>query len=353
MSSNHKLLADLLSIHYPLLQAPMAGVTTPALAAAVSNAGALGGLGLGSSTVDQAREQIRQTRALTDAAFNVNFFCHRQAQRDVAREQAWCEYLRPHFAAYNAEPPTALRDIYRPFDDNPEMLAMLLEQQPAVVSFHFGVPQTATIEAIQGYGGRVLVAVTSLQEGQQAVAAGVDAIVAQGVEAGGHRGNFDAEHDEEMALLPLLSTLTDQLSIPVIAAGGIMNGRGVIAAEALGAAGVLLGTAFLLAPEAATSEAHRQMLCSDAAQHTAITRAISGRPARGMVGVFQRDIEPYSGDLPAYPVAYDAAKQLSAAAKARGSMVYLPNWAGQGAPQCRRLPAATLVDAIITEAGWS
>ncbi|WP_018717006.1 NAD(P)H-dependent flavin oxidoreductase [Arhodomonas aquaeolei] len=340
----------LFGVPYPVVQAPMAGVSTPALAAAVAEAGGLGSLGLGGSGVEQARGQIRELRALTAQPFNVNFFCHTRPRNRPAVTRAWLERLRPHFEAQHAEVPESLDEIYVPIDANPAMVAMLCEEQPPVVSFHFGVPGVDIVRSIHGYGGRVLISVTTPAEGQAAEAAGADAVVAQGIEAGGHRGNFDAGEDEALGLMPLVRRLVARLSVPVIASGGIMDGPGIRAVLALGAVGAQLGTAFIPCPESAATAAHRTALRSDSAARTAVTRAISGRPARGVAGVFQDEIGRCDDDsVPDYPLAYDAAKQLHAAARAAGSTAYSPNWAGQGAPLCREMPAGVLVARLVQE----
>ena len=340
-------LCDLLAIRHPIIQAPMVGVSTPQLAAAVSNAGGLGSLGLGASTPAQARALIEQTRALTSQPFNLNLFCHRPAQADAAREAAWLAWLRPLFAEFAAEPPAALREIYPSFLADPAMLELLLEQRPAVVSFHFGLPPQAWIDAFKAAGICLLACVTSAREARLAEAAGVDALVAQGIEAGGHRGVFEpALGDAAMGTLALVRVLVQQSRLPIIAAGGIMDGAGIKAALALGAAGVQLGTAFVLCPESAASAAYREALQSERAHDTAITANISGRPARGLVNRLYGEV---GAALPDYPIAYDAAKALHAVASAQGCHDFAAQWAGQGAPLARALPAAELLALLVEE----
>ena len=340
-------LCTLLGIRHPIIQAPMVGVSTPALAAAVSNAGGLGSLGLGASTPAQARELIGQTRALTAQPFNLNLFCHRPAQADAQREAAWLAWLRPLFAEFGAEPPAALREIYPSFLADPAMLELLLAQRPAVVSFHFGLPPRAWLDALKAAGIRLLACVTSLREARLAEAAGVDALVAQGIEAGGHRGVFEpALGDAAMGTLALVRVLVRQCRLPVIAAGGIMDGAGIKAALALGAAGVQLGTAFVLCPESSANAAYREALQSERAHDTAITANISGRPARGLVNRLYGEV---GAALPDYAIAYDAAKALHAVASAQGCHDFAAQWAGQGAPLARALPAAELLALLVEE----
>lgn len=340
------LLADL-AIRYPIIQAPMAGVTTPALAAAVSEAGALGSLGLGAASAEDAREQIRAVRQRTDQPFNVNFFCHAAPQSSAAVRRAWLDHLAPYFQAQNAEPPSDLNDIYAPIDSNADMREVILTEQPPVVSFHFGVPGHGLIDAVHDYGGRVLICVTTADEADRAAAAGADALIAQGVEAGGHRGNFDADHDAEIGLIALVRLVAARHSLPIIAAGGLMDGQSIAAVLRLGAAAAQLGTAFVSCPESGAAPAYRKVLRD--AEATGITRYISGRPARGVVGPFQTDIATGAPQVPDYPLTYDAAKQLNAAAKARDEFQYVPNWAGQGVALSREKPAAELVTLLMAE----
>jgi nitronate monooxygenase len=346
--NNVQSLLALLGVEHPIIQAPMAGVSTPALAAAVSNSGGLGSLGLGASNVEQARAAIRATRALTSRPFNVNFFCHRPATADAPREAAWLAYLEPHFAQFGAKPPQALREIYETFLDNEPMLAMLLAERPPIVSFHFGLPSAAWLNQFRAAGIVTLACATNSDEAALCERAGVDAIVAQGVEAGGHRGVFEPERgDDGIGTFALVRTLAKQCSLPIIAAGGIMDGRGIVAAMTLGAAGVQMGTAFVLCPESSANAAYRAQMKSGRAHHTRITAAISGRAARGLPNRMYELIEEAA--LPDYPIAYDAAKALHAAASAKGNHEFAAYWAGQGAPLARELPAAVLMIQLVEE----
>ena len=342
-----------LQIRYPIIQAPMAGVSTPELAAAVSNAGGLGSIALGASNVEQASESLRKTKALTDRPFNANVFCHAPAAPDPARERAWIDFLSPLFAEFGAAPPTSLRESYASFVSDDAMLALLLEHKPAVVSFHFGLPKTLWIQQLKDAGIFTLASATTSDEAAHCEQAGVDAIVAQGVEAGGHRGVFDpAKGDDEIATMALVRMLAQRCRVPVIAAGGIMDGRAIEAAMALGASAVLMGTAFILCPETSASKAFRWLLKSERAHHTRVTAAISGRPARGIPNRMYSLLDDANAPaLPEYPVAYDAAKALHAAASARGNHEFAAHWAGQGAPLARELPAAELIEQLVAEWG--
>lgn len=342
-----------LGLQWPIIQAPMAGVSTPQLAAAVSDAGGLGSLGIGASSAAQARDMLEATRARTGRPFNVNVFCHAHAKRDAQREAAWVQHLAPLFAEVGATPPAALREIYPTFRDDAQTLELLLQLRPAVVSFHFGLPDATRIQALRAAGIFLLATATDVHEALQIERAGLDAIVAQGIEAGGHRGVFDPEaQDEGLSTAVLVRLLVQRTRLPVIAAGGIMDGQGIRAALDLGASGVQLGTAFLLCPESAASEAYRAQLQSERASHTRLTRVLSGRPARGLVNRLIAWGEAAGAPPPpAYPVAYDAAKQLHAAAARQGVHEFAAHWAGQGAPLARALPAAQLLAQLAREAG--
>lgn len=350
MSASQQFLAKL-AMQHPIIQAPMAGVATPRLAAAVSNAGALGSLGIGASTPVQARQMIDETRALTSRAINVNVFCHAPAVRNAADEAAWLAHLAPLFAEFGASAPTALEEIYKTFLEDEEAFRMLLELRPAVVSFHFGLPSQDRISALRQAGIFTLATATNLQEARVIEDAGIDGIVAQGIEAGGHRGMFDPEAtDERLSMSVLVRLLVRKTGLPIIAAGGIMDGRGIKAALDLGAVAAQLGTAFIPCPESSANAAYRDNLKSERAAVTRLTAVLSGRPARGIVNRMITHGEAQGSPLPAaYPVAYDAAKQLHAAAARQGNHEFAAHWAGQGAPLARELPAQELVHALVAE----
>jgi nitronate monooxygenase len=344
-------LLELLDIQWPIIQAPMAGTGTPALAAAVSNAGGLGSLGVGASNAEAAKKMIAAFRALSVRSLNVNVFCHQPAKLDPMVESAWIERLRPEFAQFGATPPAHLKEIYRSFAEDDEMLAALLQEKPKVVSFHFGVPAPERIRALRDAGIILLASATNSKEAQAVADAGVHAVVAQGYEAGGHRGVFATDaSDSCLGTIALTRILARQLDIPVIAAGGIMDGAGIAAVLRLGAAAAQLGTAFVASPESAADEGYRAALASGAAHHTVMTAGISGRPARCLPNRFTALVAEVSAqEIPTYPVAYDAGKALNAAAKAKGEPGYGAQWAGQGAPLARALPAAELIGTLIEE----
>ncbi|MDK1704270.1 nitronate monooxygenase [Serratia rubidaea] len=340
-----------LNLQYPLVQAPMAGVSTPELAAAVSNAGALGSISVGAATPEQAEVMIGKTQALTAGPINVNVFCHPPVQRDAALEQAWIERFTPLFRQYGAEPPAGLSEIYQTFHDNARMLEVLLTLRPAVVSFHFGIPSAAFIGQLKARGIVTFASATTPAEARQIADSQIDVIVAQGIEAGGHRGQFNLQEDDRrLTTFTLLQAIRQVTDVPVIAAGGIMDGAGMAAMLKLGAAGVQLGTAFILCPESAANPAYRRTLQSPQAAHTVMTSAISGRPARCINNAFcqfARDIAPDS--IPPYPLTYALGKALAAAAGAQGEAGFGAQWAGQGAALAREMPAAQLVQTLVAE----
>jgi nitronate monooxygenase len=344
-------LLNLLQIDLPIIQAPMAGTSSPALAAAAANAGALGSIGVGATTVAGVQKMLTTFRERSHRSLNVNVFCHAPARPDAVREATWIERLRPEFRRLGHEPPTQLTQIYPSFLEDRPMSEWLLAARPRVVSFHFGVPAAQSIRELHTAGIVTLASATSLEEARIAVRAGVDAVVAQGYEAGGHRGVFDPDAaDDRLGTLPLTRLLVQKLDVPIIAAGGIMDGAGIAAALRLGASAAQMGTAFIGCPESDADAGYRAALASDAAFHTTVTRVISGRPARCLANKFTAlDAGILAADIPDYPIAYDAGKALNAAGKLANEPGYGAQWAGQGAPLARSIPAAQLIAALAEE----
>lgn len=344
-------LCDVLNLKYPIIQAPMAGVSTPELAAAVSNSGALGSISVGSATAQQAREMIAHTQALTTAPFNVNVFCHPPARRNPTKEQAWINQFSEMFHSFGDSAPTGLAEIYATFCHNTAMLQVLLDTRPAVVSFHFGLPEPEAIQALKAAGCLTLASATSPNEAQYIAAAGVDFIIAQGFEAGGHRGTFlDVATDTQLSTAELLPLLQEATSLPIICAGGIMNGADIARVMKQGATGVQMGTAFILCPESAANADWREALSKANPGDTCMTSAISGRPARSLNNAFcqaTRTVLPE--DIPDYPVAYSLGKALAAAAQSAGIKGFSAQWAGTGAPYARQESAARLVEILARE----
>ncbi len=312
-------LLDRLGMSVPIVQAPMAGVSTPELAASVSNAGGLGSIGVGATNAAGAQAMIDDVRARTSRAFNVNVFVHPKPTPDAIRETVWLKALKPFFEEFQTPPPTALATVYESFRDDHAMAAMLVAAAVPVVSFHFGLPRPEHIARLKAAGCVLLATATNLAEAGAARTAGMDAVVAQGWEAGGHRGMFDPEApDDQLGTTPLTRLLVVRSGLPVIAAGGIMDGAGVRAALDLGAIAAQLGTAFVTCPESGADVAYRAALQGEGSHHTIMTAAISGRPARCLANRFTAWAAVGAPAIPAYPRAYDAGKALNAAAMASG-----------------------------------
>lgn len=336
------ILQQLLGISLPIVQAPMAGAQGSALAVAVSHAGGLGSLPCALLGPEAMRQELAAIRAQTTKPYNVNFFCHAPPEPSREREAAWCAALAPYFTEFGIDPAAIPAGPGRlPFDH--EAAEVLAEFKPPVVSFHFGLPSPELLARVRSWGAKILSSATTVDEARWLETQGVDAIIAQGLEAGGHRGMFLSEDlSSQVGTLALVPQVVQALRIPVIAAGGIADARGVAAARALGAAGVQVGTAYLLCPEAAASALHRAALQSEAARVTALTNVFTGRPARGIVNRIVRELGPISAVAPAFPLAAAAVSVLRAAAERRGSSDFSPLWAGQNVSGCREIAAGTL-----------
>jgi nitronate monooxygenase len=344
-------LSQLLGTELPLIQAPMAGVQGSALAIAVCNVGGLGSLPCALLGPDTLRGELDALRAGTDQPFNVNFFCHAPPVADAQREARWRAALAPYYAEFGLDPGAAPTGAGRAAFDA-QTAEMLEVFQPAVVSFHFGLPSAEMVARVKAWGAKVISSATTVDEARWLAAHGADAIIAQGLEAGGHRGMFLTDDVPcQLGTLALVPQVVDAVDVPVIAAGGIADARSVRAALALGASGVQVGTAYLLCPEATTSALHRAALRSEAARTTALTNLFTGRPARGIVNRLMRELGPMSDAPPAFPLAPAALAPLRAEAERRGSGDFSPLWAGQLAAACREVSAATLTRALFAVDG--
>jgi nitronate monooxygenase len=343
-------LTSLLGTTLPLIQAPMAGVQGSALAIAVCEAGGLGSLPAAMLSLDQLRAELQAITRGTSKPYNVNFFCHVPPAPDTMREGAWRAALAPYYAEFGIDAATLPTGPGRaPFTH--EAADVLQEFKPPVVSFHFGLPAPDLLARVKAWGARVMSSATTVAEAQWLEAQGVDAVIAQGLEAGGHRGVFLGGHwrDElasQLGTFVLLPQIVRAVQVPVIAAGGIADAQGVRAALALGASGVQIGTAYMLCPEATTSAVHRAAL-EHGARHpalhiTALTNLFTGRPARGMVNRLMRELKPIRADVPEFPLATSALAPLRTRAEAQGSGNFSPLWSGQNASGCKALPAAQL-----------
>ncbi len=343
-------LLEKIGLEWPIFQAPMAGTSTPAMAAAVSNAGALGAIGVAAESTEGAEKMIRATQGLTNCAFNVNVFCHRRAIPDAAVEAAWISRLKPQFTALGAEPPTALREIYQTFRGNTAMTALLLEARPAIVSFHFGLPEKDQIKALKEAGIILFGSATSLPEAKQLTEAGIDAIVAQGYEAGGHRGLFEyAAPDDRLGTFALTRLLVKNFDRPVIAAGGIMDGADIKRALDGGAQAVQMGTAFLVCDESSINPTYKQRLLTAGDHRTRLTRTFSGRYARGLENRFMHEMAAVEKQIPAYPIQNALTGANRAEAGKRGETELMSLWCGTGVARARPMPAAKLVETLLAE----
>jgi nitronate monooxygenase len=335
-------LQKILGIELPIVQAPMAGVQGSALAVAVSNAGGLGSLPCAMLTSETMRKELEAIRAQTNKPYNVNFFCHTPPTADARREAAWRQALAPYYSEYGIDPESIPTGPSRtPFSG--ELADVLSAFRPPVVSFHFGLPSADLLARVHAWGAKVLASATTVDEACWLEAQGVDVIIAQGLEAGGHRGIFlTKELTTQVGTLSLVPQVVRAVKVPVIAAGGIADARSVAAAMAVGAAGVQVGTAYLLCPEATTSAVHRAALKSDAARHTALTNLYTGRPARAIVNRLMRELGAINPGAPAFPLATSSIAPLRAKAEQAGSGDFSPLWCGQNATGCKEVPAADL-----------
>lgn len=331
-------LTDLLDIEHPIVQAPMAGVMDAQLVIAAAEGGALGSLPCAMLSADKAREQVQIVRQRVSAPINMNFFCHLPVELGAERERQWRDRLAPYYKELGIDPSAPVTAANRaPFDE--AMCALVEELKPEVVSFHFGLPDASLLERVKAAGACVLGSATIVREAVWLEANGADVIIAQGAEAGGHRGMFMtqdiATQPGTMALVP---QIVDAVKTPVIAAGGIADGRGIAAAFALGAAGVQIGSAYLRCPEATSSTAARAALTAADDDSTVITNVMTGRPARGVANRVMREVGPVSPDAPAFPHAATALAPLKTAAEKQGRTDFTNLWAGQG---LRLAPSST------------
>lgn len=333
---------QLFGIELPLIQAPMAGAQDAALAIAVSKAGGLGSLPCAMLTPDQLCAELETFRAATDKPVNLNFFAHTPPVADNERERLWRQQLLPYYREYGIDPETVSAGPGRtPFDS--EMAAVIEQYRPEVVSFHFGLPCPDLLERVRGCGSKVISSATTVAEAVWLEQQGVDAVIAQGVEAGGHRGFFlNRDLNSQTGTMALVPQIISAIGLPVIAAGGIADQRGIQGALAMGAAGVQLGTVFLLCDESRISEIHRQALLEQTTP-TALTNIFSGGPARGIVNRVMAELGLVAQQAPEFPLAAAFIAPLRAAAEQQQSGDFSPLWSGQNRSGCRSVPAAVLM----------
>lgn len=342
-------LLDLLNIEIPIIQAPMAGANGSAMVIQASEAGGLGSLPCAMLDADKMRAELGVIRQQTAKPINVNFFTHTPPEPDAARDAGWRERLQGYYAEFGLDPSASAPAPSRaPFDD--VMCAIVEELKPEVTSFHFGLPDRALLDRVKAAGCKVLSSATSADEARWLEDNGCDAVIAQGYEAGGHRGMFLSDDTTTQAgTMALVPQVVEAVSIPVIAAGGIADGRGIAAAFALGAAGVQIGTAYLFTPESLVSDMHREALRSAKDNGTALTNLFSGRPARGIMTRVMREVGPISNAAPAFPTAGGALAPLKAAAEKQGKSDFTSLWSGQSAALCQEIGAADLTRRLAKE----
>jgi nitronate monooxygenase len=342
---------DLFGIDVPIVQAPMAGATSPEMVIAVSEAGGLGSLGCAMLDPGQLRTELGIIRQRTARPINVNFFCHAVPVPAAEREAAWRKRLEPYYAEFNLDAANAPAGPLRaPFDQ--ALCDVVAEFKPPVVSFHFGLPDRGLVARVRDTGAKIICSATSVAEARWLESEGCDAIIAQGYEAGGHRGHFlSSDVAGQAGTFALVPQVVDAVGVPVIAAGGIADGRGIVAALALGAAAVQIGTAYLLCPESKVTALHREALKLAADNDTVLTNVFTGRPARGIANRFTREAGPMSPQAPQFPLAANAAAPLRAAGEARGTGDFSALWAGQAAALGRELGAGELTLRLAAEAG--
>jgi nitronate monooxygenase len=340
-------LQQLLDIEVPVIQAPMAGAQGHALAVAVSNAGGMGSLPCALLTPEAMHMELTQLQAQTSKPFNVNFFCHTPPLPNAEREAQWRRALAPYYQEYGIDAEKIPAGPGRmPFSG--EALEVLRQFRPTVVSFHFGLPSAELLAEVKAMGVKVLSSATTIEEALYLEARGVDAIIAQGLEAGGHRGIFlSNDLSTQMGTFALLPQIVRAVKVPVITAGGIADANGVAAAMALGAAGVQVGTAYLLCPEATISTVHRAALKSESSRHTAITNLFTGRPARSIMNRVIEELGPISDLAPEFPLATSGIAPLRAKVESQNSGDFSPLWSGQNASGCKEIPAAQLTQELV------
>lgn len=339
-------LLDLFKTEFPIVLAPMAGVMDQDLVIAAAQGGALGSLPCAMISVEKAREQISIIRQRVTAPLNLNFFCHTPGAADPAREAGWKARLTPYYKELGLDPSAPVTAANRaPFDE--AMCALVEEMRPEVVSFHFGLPDAALVKRVKAAGAIVMSSATIVKEAIWLEENGADVIIAQGAEAGGHRGMFLTENiAQQPGTFALLPQVVDAVKVPVIAAGGIADGRGIAAAFALGASGVQIGTAYLRCPESKVIAPARVALAQANDDSTFITNVMTGRPARGVANRVMREVGPVSPDAPAFPHAATSLAPLKAAAEKLGKVDFTNLWAGQAVRMGREMPATELTRAL-------
>jgi len=335
-------LMDLFKTEYPIVLAPLAGVADSELAIAAAEGGALGSLACAMLSPEKAREQVNIFRQRVSAPINMNFFSHKAVNADPAREATWRQRLAPYFRELGLDSGATINAANRaPFDD--ALCDVVEELKPEVVSFHFGLPDKRLLDRVKATGCVVISSATTVKEAVWLESHGVDAVIAQGAEAGGHRGMFLTDNiGEQPGTFALVPQIADAVKVPVIASGGIADGRGIAAAFALGASGVQIGSAYLRCPESKVNAMARVALAEARDDSTVITNVMTGRPARGVQNRVMREVGPIAIEAPAFPHAATALGPLKVAAEKLGRVDFTNLWAGQAIGMAREVPASEL-----------
>ncbi len=342
-----KRLIELLEIKHPIIQAPMAGASTPQMAAASSNAGCLGSLGCAMMSAEAYTNTYNKTRALTNGALNMNFFCHKEPTFDAAKITNIEERLKPYYLELGIEDmPDA---VATHFTFGGDVAEAVLQSAPNIISFHFGLPDQKIVEAFKEIGVKILCSATTVAEAKDLQSKGVDAIIAQGWEAGGHHGFYLKDHTVGIGTMALVPQLVDAVSVPIIAAGGIADGRGIAAALALGASGVQIGTAFLTCEESSVPKVHQSSLMQSDGSDTSLTKVFSGRPARGIKNRYMDDLKNIEDELPDFPLMNTLTGSLRKKSSSQESPDFVAQWSGQSVGLNRKSTTKELIDRLVAE----
>lgn len=341
---------DLVGVELPIIQAPMAGASGPDMAIAAAKGGALGSLPCAMLDATKTRTEITAVQQQTSMPLNLNFFCHTPQKADPERETVWRNRLASYYQEFGVDPSAQMPSISRaPFNES--MCEIVEEFTPKVVSFHFGLPEPALLNRVKASGAVVLGCATTVEEAAWLEKNGCDAIIAQGYEAGGHRGMFMAQDiNTQVGTMALVPQVVDAVNLPVIAAGGVADARGIVAAFALGAAGVQMGTAYLFTPESTISDIHRNALKTSRDDQTALTNVFSGKPARGLMNRIMQEVGPMSAQAPVFPTAGGALAPLKAKAEQESNAAFSSMWSGQSAALGREMGTLELTQLLASEA---
>ncbi len=340
-------LMDIFGIEYPIIQAPMAGASTPAMAAAAANNGCMGSLGCAMMKPDVYIDTFNKTRSLTNGALNMNFFCHVEPVEKPDRNERAFELLKPFYEEMGQDQMPDAVATHFPFGD--EIFEAVLQACPNVMSFHFGLPNQKYVDALKERGVKILCSATTAAEAREQEARGVDAVIAQGWEAGGHHGFYLEKQTAAIGTFALVPQLVDAVDIPVIAAGGIADGRGIAAALALGASGVQIGTAFLTTEETGIPEVHKNSLLASDGSNTQLTRIFSGRPARGLQNRYMDEIKPFEDELPDFPLMNTLTGPLRKFSAENDKPDFVAQWSGQAVSLNRTGTTAELIQRLVEE----